>query len=85
MKKFKDFRHDLNEGKFPLWVRLTVGSIVLKVQSLDRQIQKEDDPVEQNKLISQQNKLKSYITGLSVGIGSTDRVLLQRIRTQLRK
>lgn len=85
MKKFKDLRHELSEGKFPLWVRVTVGGIVLKIQALDKRIQNQDDPVEQNKLISQQNKLKSYITGLSVGIGSTDRVLLKRLRTQVRK
>ena len=34
----------------------------------------------QNKLISQQNSLLSYISGLSVGVGSTDNVLLKRLK-----
>ena len=38
-------------------------------------IQTETDPKRQNDLISQQNTLLSYISGLGVG-GSTDRVLL---------
>ena len=42
---------ELNEGKYPLWVRLVVGGIVLKVKNLESQIQSETDVVKQNKLI----------------------------------
>jgi len=69
------------EGKYPLWVRVTVGSLVLRIKNLSRQIENETDPVKQNKLIAQQNKLLSYINGLGVGVTSSDTVLLKRLKT----
>ena len=79
MIRFKNFI-ELNEGKYPLWVRFTVGGLVLRVRNLSQRIQTETDPKIQNDLISQQNTLLSYISGLGVGIGSTDRVLLNRLK-----
>jgi hypothetical protein len=79
MKSFKQYL--LSEGKYPLWVRVTVGSLVLKVRSLSDKIAKEEDTSEQNKLISQQNKLLSYISGLGIGVGTEDKVLLQRLKS----
>ena len=69
------------EGEYPLWVRVTVGSLVLRIKNLSRQIENETDPVKQNKLIAQQNKLISYINGLGVGVGSSDTVLLKRLKS----
>ena len=69
------------EGKYPLWVRVTVGSLVLRIKNLSRQIENATDPVKQNKLIAQQNKLISYINGLGVGVGSSDTVLLKRLKS----
>ena len=69
------------EGKYPLWVRVTVGSLVLRIKNLSRQIENETDPVKQNKLIAQQNKLLSYINGLGVGVTSSDSVLLKRLKS----
>jgi len=69
------------EGKYPLWVRVTVGSLVLRIKNLSRQIENETDPVKQNKLIAEQNKLLSYINGLGVGVTSSDTVLLKRLKT----
>ena len=74
------FRQFISEGKYPIWVRFTVGSLVLRVRNLSVQIQNEEDPVKQNKLISKQNKLMSYINGLGVGVGSSDTVLLKKLR-----
>ena len=74
------FRQFINEGKYPLWVRVTVGSLVLRIRNLSYRIETEDDPIKQNKLISQQNKLISYINGLGVGISSSDTVLLRRLK-----
>ena len=59
---------------------MTVGSIVLKIRNLSDKIENEKDPIEQNKLISQQNKLLSYINGLGIGVGTTDKVLLRRMK-----
>ena len=78
MKRFKTY---IAEGKYPVWVRVTVGTLVLRIRSLSVLIQKEDDPVMQNKLIAQQNKLRSYINGLSVGVSSSDAVLLKKFKS----
>jgi len=78
MKRFRTF---IAEGKYPLWVRVTVGSLVLRIKNLSRQIENATDPVKQNKLIAQQNKLISYINGLGVGVGSSDTVLLKRLKS----
>ena len=78
MKRFKTY---IEEGKYPLWVRVTVGTIVLRIRRLSILIQKENDPVTQNKLIAQQNKLLSYINGLGVGVSSSDAVLLKKFKS----
>ncbi len=79
MMRFKNFI-ELTEGKYPLWVRFTVGGLVLKVRGLSQKIRTETDPKKQNDLISRQNTLLSYISGLGVGVSSTDRVLLNRLK-----
>ena len=63
----KSFRTFITEGKYPMWVRITVGALVLRIRSLSARIENETDPVKQNKLIAQQNKLLSYMNGLGVG------------------
>ena len=78
MMRFKQF---ISEGKYPMWVRLTVGTLVLRINNLTKQIEQEEDPIKQNKLISQQNKLLSYISGLGIGVGTEDKVLLQRLKS----
>ena len=75
------FKRYIAEGKYPIWVRVTVGSLVLRIKNLSRQIENEPDPVKQNALLAQQNKLLSYINGLGVGVGSSDTVLLKRLRS----
>ena len=82
MISFKKFIN-INEGKYPLWVRFSVGGIVMKIKNLQTQIETEGDVVKQNKLISHQNTLLSYISGLGVGVSSTDNVLLQRLKGRL--
>ena len=77
MLRFKQF---ISEGKYPMWLRITVGGIVLKIRNLNTQIQTEKDPKKQNQLISQQNTLLSYISGLGIGISSTDNTLLKRLK-----
>lgn len=78
MMRFKQF---ISEGSYPVWVRITVGTLVIKINNLSKQIGQESDPIKQNSLISQQNKLLSYISGLGIGIGTEDKVLLQRLKT----
>ena len=76
----KSFRTFITEGKYPMWVRITVGALVLRIRSLSARIENETDPVKQNKLIAQQNKLLSYMNGLGVGVTSSDTVLLKRLK-----
>lgn len=80
MLSFKEF---INEGKrsYPGWVRMTVFAIVVKIRSLQKKIENETDPLLQNKMISQQNSLISYINGLSVGVGTNDNQLITKIRS----
>ena len=77
MNSFKQF---LKEGDYPLWLRFTVGGLVIRIKNLSTQIQSEEDPTKQNRLISKQNTLISYMNGLSIGVGSTDNVLLKRLK-----
>ena len=78
MKRFKTY---IEEGKYPFWVRVTVGTLVLRIRNLSSQIENETDPVKQNALLAQQNKLISYINGLGIGLGSSDTVLLKRMKS----
>ena len=77
MLRFKQF---ISEGKYPMWLRITVGGLVLQMRNLNQQIQTEKDPKKQNQLISQQNTLLSYISGLGIGVSSTDNTLLKRLK-----
>jgi hypothetical protein len=78
MKRFKTF---IAEGKYPVWVRITVAGLVLKIRNLTNRIQKEEDPFKQNQLIAQQNKLISYVSGLGIGVGTNDTSLLKRLKS----
>ena len=82
MLRFKE-HSELREGRYPTWLKFDTGGLVLKVRGLSNQIQNETDPVKQNKLISKQNNLLSYIVGLSIGISSGDRGLLNRIKKRV--
>lgn len=80
MLRFNEYIQ-LDEGKYPMWVRILVGGLVLKVRNLSIKIRDEKDVQKQNQLISQQNTLLSYISGLGVGIGSSDRVLMNKLKS----
>ena len=79
MLRFKDYC-SLTEGRRPMWLKVVVGGMVLKVRNLSQQIQSEKDPQKQNKLISQQNNLISYIVGLGIGVNSKDNQLTNTMK-----
>jgi hypothetical protein len=81
MLRFRQFNEYIIEGKYPNWVRVTTGLLVLKIRNLSIRIQREKDPKLQNDLIAQQNKLLSYIDGLSIGVGTDDAALLSKIKS----
>ena len=70
-----------NEGTYPAWVKVTVGAMVLKVRNLSARIERENDPVKQNRLIAQQNKLLAYVVGLGVAVSTSDKQLLSKIKS----
>ena len=74
------FKTYITEGKYPVWMRITVASLVMKIRNLSSKIEKEEDPTKQNVLIAKQNKLLSYISGLGIGVGTKDTATLNRIR-----
>ena len=74
------FKTYITEGKYPVWMRITVASLVMRIRNLSSQIEKEEDPTKQNVLIAKQNKLLSYVTGLGIGVGTKDTAILNRIR-----
>jgi len=69
----------LNEGTYPAWVKVTVGAMVLKVRNLSTRIEREPDPMKQNRLIAQQNKLLAYMGGSGVAVSAGDKQLLARV------
>ena len=71
----------LNEGTYPAWVKVTVGAMVLKVRNLSARIERENDPVKQNRLIAQQNRLLAYMGGLGVAVSTNDRQFIGRLKT----
>ena len=78
------FKTYIKEAKHPTWVRITVAALVIKMRNLSSRIESKIDPVIQNKLISQQNNLLSYITGLGIGVGTSDKLLLKRMKSYKR-
>ena len=77
MKSFKQF---INEGnKYPMWVKVVTAGIAFKVRNLAVRIQVEKDPIKQNSLIAQQNKLIAYMSGLSVAVSTSDQALMNKM------
>jgi len=69
----------LSEGTYPAWVKVTVGAVVLKVRNLSARIERENDPVKQNRLIAQQSKLLAYVSGLGVAVSTSDKQLMGKL------
>ena len=78
MLRFKQF-HLIEQS--PIWVKGVVLGLIVKLNGLDSQIQSTDDPKEQNRLISKQNKILSYINGLGISFSSNNK----QLQTLLRK
>ena len=70
---------NLNESS--MWLKTVIGGIVLKIRSLDTQIQVSDDANEQNRLLSRQNKLLSYISGLGIAFSSDNKQLISYMKS----
>ena len=83
MIRFKTY-NELTEGKYPLWVKITVGGLVLRMRNLSNRIRTETDPKKQNDLISQQNSILSYISGLGIGFNPKNPTIIKRFKPNLK-
>ena len=61
MKRFNEF---INEGKYPVWVKVVVGGVVVRLSNLHSQIENETDQQKRDVLLGRQNKLLGIISGL---------------------
>ena len=77
MKSFKGY---LEEGQFPIWLKVTVGGMEMRIKMIDSQIKSESDIKKKIDLLSSQNTIMSYISGLSIAVGSNDKVLMNRLK-----
>ena len=78
MMTFKQF---IAEGGYPAWVKVSVAAMVLRVRNLATQIERETDPVKQNRLMAQQNKSLAYVAGLGVAVNTNDAQLMGKLHT----
>ena len=74
------FREFIKEGSYPIWVKVIVGGIIVKMRNLQSMIDSETDSVKISKLIGKQNELLSYISGLGVGVGTKDTKLMNMMK-----
>jgi hypothetical protein len=81
MVRFKSF---ISEGRYPAWTKAVTLGLVLKVRNLSSAIERETDPVKQNKLIAKQNKILAYLDGLGIAVSTKDKKLMTRVRSKQR-
>ena len=78
MKRFSRY---INERKYPVWVKVVVGGIVVKLSNLQSQIETETDQQKRDVLLGRQNKLLGIISGLGIGVNTSDPKLLTKLRS----
>ncbi len=81
MIRFKTF---MNEGRYAAWTKAVTVGLVLRVRNLATAIEREQDPVKQNKLLAQQNKLLAYLNGLGIAVNTDDPRLMTNVSSKLR-
>ena len=77
----KRFSHYISEGRYPVWVKVVVAGIVMRLSNLQSQIESETDEKKRDALLGRQNKLLGYISGLGIGVNSNDPKLLTKLRS----
>ena len=80
MLRFSDFKQ-LSEGTYPVWIKVVVGGIVVRLSNLQSQIESETDQQKRDVLLGRQNKLLGIISGLGIGVNSNDPKLLTKLRS----
>ena len=77
----KRFSHYISEGRYPVWVKVVVAGIVMRLSNLQSQLESETDEKKRDELLGRQNKLLGYISGLGIGVNSNDPKLLTKLRS----
>ena len=80
MMGFKNYTN-VKEGKFPTWLKMFVGVLVMRLKNLQNQIKSQTDPKIQNNLIGKQNTILGMVSGLGIGINSKDKEILQKMKS----
>lgn len=80
MLRFSQYQ-DLSEGKYPTWLKVVVGGIVVKLSGLQSQIESEIDQQKRDVLLGRQNRLLGIISGLGIGVNTSDPKLLTKLRS----
>ena len=62
-----------------MWLRFTVGGLVIRIRNLSSQTRTRKI-LKYKTNLSHNKSLISYITGLGIGVGSTDNVLLKKLK-----
>ena len=78
MKRLHQF---INEGRYPVWVKVVVGGIVVKLHNIQSQLEHEKDQKKRDALLGRQNKLLGVISGLGIGVNSNDPQLLNKLKS----
>lgn len=79
MKSFNEHLSQVDESAGKIISITAVSTILLRIKSIENQIKSTDDLSNQNKLLSEQMKLNSYLTAFQLALSSKDRVLLQKL------
>lgn len=81
MKRFSEY---IKERRYPVWVKVVVGGIVVRLSNLQSQIESEADQRKRDVLLGRQNKLLGIINGLGIGVNTSDPRLLTKLRSMIR-
>lgn len=79
MKTFKSY---LTESGHATLSRASAIALVLRIRTLDKRLQTEDDLANKIDLLSEQNVRISYLIALNLAHSLGDRGLVQRFRTR---
>ena len=78
MNTYSQFRQSLTETKCPTWLKASVVVFITRMARLQKEIHQTEDVARKLDLIAEQNKILSYLSGLSIGVDAEDTGLMNR-------
>jgi hypothetical protein len=83
MLGFQQFLDEKNS--YPVWVKGSVLIIVARIRSLSARIEKETDTSKKLNLLALQNRLLGYVSGLSIAIDTSNKSMMTKLKSSLKK